>query len=218
MAAQLDPKIIKEARERYPQAPLAVYVNTTAATKAAADICFTSGNAIKILQSLPEKEILVGPDYNIVQYAAKSLPRKKIIPIPERGGCYAHHKFRKEEVLKVKNKHPNAKLLVHPEAPVEVQELADHICSTQGMLDVSKESDADEFIIATEIGLINRLRRDYPNKKFYPASLDAICWHMKKNTLHNLYAALKNESPEVKVKNDIAERARIAIEKMLDVK
>lgn len=218
MAAQLSPEMIIEARKKHPDAVVAVYVNTIASVKAEADICYTSGNAVKIINSLTEKKILSGPDNNLTNYIAKQLPNKQLIPIPLGGGCYVHQKFTKQQVLEAKKIYPNAKVVVHPEAPDEVQMQADFIASTEGMVKVGKNDTASEFIIVTELSMIDRLRREIPEKSFYLVTPDSICWQMKKNSLYNLYYSLKHETPVIKVPDNIADRARKAITRMIKVR
>lgn len=218
MAAQLTPDMIIEARKQYPDAVVAVYVNTTAEVKAEADICYTSGNAVKIINSLKEKVILSGPDNNLTSFISEKLPEKILIPIPPGGGCYVHKKFTKDQVIEAKRLYPEAKVLIHPEASEEVRQYADHISSTEGMITVGKNDSASEFIIVTELGMVDRLRREIPEKLFHPVSPDSICWQMKKNSLYNLYHSLKYETPIIKVPDNIGKRARKAISRMIEIR
>ena len=217
MAYMLSPKIITEYKMKYPNAIIALYVNSTAETKAVADICITSGNAVKIISSLKEKEILVGPDKNLAYHIQQKVPHKKIIPIPEDGFCYVHQKFQPSDIRMKKALYPNAEIIVHPEASPAVQELADKISSTSGMLIEVSRSRSKEFIIGTEIGLLDRLRKEHPNKKFIPLSNEAICVQQKKITLYNLYLSLLHEKYQIKIPNEIANHSRRAIEKMLQL-
>ncbi|UCE14267.1 MAG: quinolinate synthase NadA, partial [Candidatus Heimdallarchaeota archaeon] len=184
MAHMLSPEKVKKFRAQYPNAAVAVYVNTTVETKAMADICITSGNAVKIISKLDERQVLVGPDRNLASYIQKHVPEKDIIPFPEVGYCYVHQKFLASDLKNMEEKHPDAEILVHPEVDPSVQLLADKICSTSGMIKEVHHSQAEKFIIGTEIGLVDRLRASYPNKTFIPARNDAICIQQKKITLY----------------------------------
>jgi len=189
-----------------------LYVNTTAETKAYADVTVTSANAVKIVQKLDADEIIFGPDNNLAYYVAERT-NKKIIPIPEGGHCYVHKKFTIEDVERAKTVYPKAKLMVHPECNPEVQEKADLIVSTGGM--VRNACLYDEWVVFTEKEMVYRLKRLYPNKRFYPANEDAFCIGMKSITLKHIYESLRDEKYEIEVPKEIAERARKAIERML---
>jgi len=215
MAHMLSPEIIKQHRNEYSGAALALYVNTTAETKALADVCITSGNAVNVVSKLKETTVLVGPDKNLAWFIQQRLPDKKIIPIPEDGHCYVHRKFTTSDIEHLKKDWPEAQVIVHPETDPSVQKIADKICSTFGMIKEVSSSKSNTFIIATEIGLIDRLNIDFPNKKFIPARNDAICIQQKKITLYNLYLSLLEEKYIIKIPEDISSRAREAIERML---
>ncbi|MHA1973415.1 MAG: quinolinate synthase NadA [Candidatus Hodarchaeales archaeon] len=217
MAHMLSPEIIKQYRTEHPDAVLALYVNTTAETKALADVCITSGNAVNVVSRLKEKEVLVGPDRNLAWFIQQSLPEKKIIPIPKDGHCYVHQKFTTSNIEDLKKDWPEAQVIVHPETDPSVQKMADKICSTFGMIKEVSNSKSDTFIIATEIGLVDRLIMDFPNRKFIPARNDAICIQQKKITLYNLYLALLEEKYVIKIPEDISSKARKAIERMLSI-
>ncbi|ACX72686.1 quinolinate synthetase complex, A subunit [Methanocaldococcus vulcanius M7] len=221
MAHQLPPEIIKQYRKLYPEAPLVVYVNTTAETKALADITCTSANADKIVNSLKEDLVLFGPDNNLA-YFVKKRTEKKVIAIPEGGGCYVHKKFTLDDLKKLKRKYPNAKVLIHPECNPELQDHADHIASTSGILKIVLNSEDEEFIIGTEVGMINRLEIELEKigkkKKLIPLRKDAICNEMKKITLEKLEKCLLEEKYEIKLDKEVIKKAKIAIEKMLEVK
>lgn len=217
MAYMLSPEKMNTYKKRYPNASVAVYVNTTSETKSMADICITSSNAIRIISQLENDQILVGPDRNLAWYIQQKIPNKEIIPFPDVGHCYVHSKFTSSDIELQKLKHPNAEILVHPEADPSVQKLADKVCSTTGMIKEARSSKADEFIIATEIGLIDRLRIEIPSKTFLPARQDAICIQQKKITIYNLYLSLRNNQFKIQVPSNIAKRARLAIERMLEL-
>ncbi len=216
MAAQLPAQVVLEARKKYPKAAVVLYVNTLAEAKAESDVACTSANSPQIVNALDEDVVLFGPDRNLAWFVQRRSD-KRIIPIPENGYCYVHKMFSPADVALLKAKYPDAEVLVHPECDPEVQQLATHICSTSQMVLRSKASPAKRFIIATEVGLIERLRRENPNKEFIPALDSAICQQMKKHTLEKIYLALRDERHVVRVPEHIAERARVTIERMLEL-
>ncbi|MFX0126362.1 MAG: quinolinate synthase NadA [Candidatus Hodarchaeota archaeon] len=217
MAHMLSPEVMKRYQTMYPDANIAVYVNTTAEIKAMADVCITSGSAIKIVSKLDGDQILIGPDRNLASYIQQQLPDKNIIPFPEVGHCYVHQKFIPSDVEKLKEKYPEAEIIAHPEVNPSVQALADKICSTSGMLKEVGRSTSEKFIILTEIGLVDRLRSKFPTKMFIPARNDAICIQQKKITIYNLYLSLLRERYQVKVPSNIAYKARLSLERMLEL-
>ena len=218
MAAMLPLSVLREAKEAHPGAPVVLYVNTLAEAKAEADVTCTSANAADIIAQLEEETVLFGPDRNLVWYASKRVPGKAIIPIPDYGHCYVHRFLGDgSEAMELKKKYPDAELLVHPECEPEFQLKADHVLSTGGIYRRCVESDAKIFIIGTEVGMVGRLRREIPGKTFLPAKEYAECSAMKRITLENTLEALRLEEPVVEVPDDIAERARIPIERMLEM-
>lgn len=216
MAAQLSAEQVRRAKKKHPDAVVALYVNTLAEAKAESDIATTSANAPQVINSLEEDTVLYGPDWNLAWYVQQNSD-KRIIPIPEKGYCYVHKMFSTADIQLLKEENPDAEVLVHPECDPEVQNLADHICSTSQMLRRAEESRAKRFIIGTEVGLIERLRRELPEKEFIPALGTAICKEMKKHTLEKVYLALCDERYVVEVPPKIEERARATIERMLKV-
>jgi quinolinate synthase len=216
MAQMLTVDEIKRVKKLYPQAPLVLYVNTLAATKAYADICCTSANVLKVIQSLNAETILFGPDRNLAEYAARNTG-KTIIPVPEWGFCPTHLLFQPEDVQVLKMQHPEAVVMIHPECNYEVQKTADFVGSTSQMSKHAKESNAKTFIVGTEEGLLHRLRKDNPDKQFILAYKEAVCPNMKLNTLDRLYASLKEEKHLVTVPPEIAKKARKALERMLEI-
>ncbi len=210
MARYLTPEIIEAYRKKYPDAKVVLYVNSTAACKALADITCTSANAVKVVNSLDADTILFGPDANLAAYVARHTD-KKIIPMPPNGHCYVHTN------LGIDNIRRDGVLMVHPECPVELQEIADVIASTGGMVKFAAKSDAKRFIVATERDMTARLKRDFPDKEFIPAWPYAICLGMKQITPENVLRSLKEEVYEIKVPEEIAKKAREAIERMLEV-
>jgi quinolinate synthase len=215
MAQMVRPADILALKKEHPGAVVVSYVNTTAATKAVTDICCTSANAVKVIGSVPEdKEIIFTPDQHLGAYVRKMTGRPIIIwP----GCCPTHARFTGEMVLEAKGEHPRAKVVVHPECPMEVIDLADAVRSTSGMLTYCGETDAAEFIIGTEKGMLHPLRKAYPDKRFWPVTEEAICPNMKLTTLESVRAALARSQYEIGVPADVAESARRAIDRMLDV-
>lgn len=214
MANSLTPEIIKSFKEKYPNAPVVLYVNSTAECKALADYTCTSANAVEIVSKINSDIILFGPDKNLGSYVAEKTG-KKIIPIPgETGYCYVHNRFSVEDVKKAKEKYPYAKIIVHPESPKEVRDLCEYIGSTGQMMKFPKEDDSNEYIIGTEIGMIYKLSKTFKDKKFYPLKELGICNNMKKNNLKNVYEALLNEENEIDLPEEIIEKAKIPIMNM----
>ncbi|ASJ15660.1 quinolinate synthase [Thermococcus chitonophagus] len=214
MANMLKVRHILEAKKKYPNAPVVLYVNSTAETKAYADVTVTSANAVEIVRKLDSDVVIFGPDKNLAHYVAK-VTGKKVIPVPPNGHCYVHQKFTVEDVERAKKLHPNAKLMVHPECIPDVQERADIIVSTGGM--IKRACEHDEWVVFTEREMVYRLKKLYPEKKFYPARADAVCIGMKAITLRHVYESLRDMKFEVIVPEDIAEKARRAIERMLEM-
>ena len=208
---------IKRVRKLYPRAPLVLYVNTLAVAKAYCDICCTSANVIKVIESLSAGTILFGPDRNLAEYAQRKTG-KTIIPVPEWGFCPTHLLFQPEDVYILKKQYPDALVMVHPECNLETQKTANFVGSTSQMCKFAKENNAKTFIVGTEEGLLHRLRNDNPEKQFILAYEDATCPNMKLNTLDRLCASLKEEKHLVTVPPPIADKARKALEKMLEVK
>ncbi|MFH1225351.1 MAG: quinolinate synthase NadA [Candidatus Diapherotrites archaeon] len=217
MAAQLGTKEILAAKKKHPEAKVVLYVNSSASAKALADCCCTSANAAKVVEAMPSREIIFGPDRNLAHYVQKQT-NKKIIPVPANGFCYTHVKFNMRGISRAQKLHPHAELLAHPECNPEVQEAADAVLSTSGMMKHAKESPAQEFIIATEIGMLHRLQKENPQKKFYPACEEAVCMQQKEITLRNLLAALQTGAEEIMLRSPEAEGARRAMDCMLKIR
>ncbi|MHA1719206.1 MAG: quinolinate synthase NadA [Promethearchaeota archaeon] len=227
LASFLTGKKIEEYKSKYPDIPVAVYVNTTAETKAHADICCTSSNSVEITQKIAEEwntdTVLFGPDKNLASYV-RNRTSLKIISIPGNGNCPRHNLFTKQDVEKAKKDHPDAVVLVHPESPPEVQEMADYIGSTAGMLNYSNENEIEGgYIIGTEVGLMEHMKWKSPQKLFFPLNTNALCENMKKITLEKVLNVLKSIGTseevqyEVKVPPHIAEKALISINKMIEI-
>ncbi|HUY00057.1 MAG TPA: quinolinate synthase NadA [Candidatus Deferrimicrobium sp.] len=198
--------------------PVVLYVNTLAEAKAHADILCTSANAVKICQSLGSQSIIFGPDWNL-GWHVNWKTGLEIIPIPEQGYCYVHKKFRPEDFRVLKKKYPKALITVHPECNPEVQQLADHVGSTTGIIKFIKNSDVDDFIIGTEVGLEFMLQRETDGqKRFHFARTDGVCQTMKLNTLEKIKRILLERPKEniITVPQNIADNARKSIQKMLE--
>ena len=215
MAHMITADQLCDLKRLYPEAAIVCYVNSTAEIKAESDICCTSANGLKVANSLSEKQIIFVPDRNLAAYIARHTDKKII---PWNGYCYVHDRFTAQEVLAARTEHPNAEVLVHPECRPDIIDLADFVCSTSGMGRHAKASTAREFIIGTEAGMVYRLKKENPEKQFYPLSKNAICKNMKKTDLTKVLRALQTLQPRVTVPEDIAFRARKAIERMLNVK
>lgn len=212
----------KEFIEAHPGHTVVSYVNTSVGVKALTDILVTSGNAHKIIASLPEDEkIIFGPDRNLGNYINSVTGRNMLL---WDGACHVHEKFSVEKILELKKEHPQAKVLVHPECKRPVVLLADKVGSTAALLKYAKDSDAKEFIVATESGILHQMQKDCPEKTFIPAPPDDSttcgcndCSYMKLNTLEKLYRCLRDETPEINVDPALAEAARKPIERMLEL-
>ena len=218
MAAMLPLKVLTNMKEKYPGAPVVLYVNTLAEAKAEADVTCTSANAAEIVAQLDGDTILFGPDVNLAWYVSQKVPEKTLIPVPDYGHCRVHRFLGDgSEAMALKKKYPDAELLVHPECEPEFQLKADFVLSTGGIYRRCKESPAKVFIIGTEVGMVERLRREIPGKTFLPAKKFSECASMKRITLENTYEALVNETPVICIPEEIAARARIPIQRMLEM-
>jgi quinolinate synthase len=217
MAQMLTADEIKRWKVFYPLVPVVLYVNTLASAKAYCDICCTSANAVEVVNSVKTETVLFGPDHNLAEYVHRKTG-KTIIPMPKRGFCPTHMLFQAEDVQALKMKHPDAIAIIHPECSVEVQQVADFIGSTSQMCRYVRKSNAQSFIVATDRGIIHRLKKENPGKQFIPAYEDAICPNMKLNTLERIYMSLKEERYVVTVPEPITKRARKALERMFELK
>ena len=217
LANTITVEALRSLQSAHPGAPTVCYINTAAAIKAEVDICCTSANMDKVVASLPEKKVLFVPDGNMGRYLQRLLPEKEIVLW--KGVCPTHHRLRAEQVLEQKRLHPAAKFLAHPECRLEVLELADAVRSTTGFLRYAQESDATEFIVGTEVGIIPRLEAENPGKKFWPASEAMACPNMKMTTLPDLLEVLESEPAdhEIEVPEAIRVRAVRSLERMLAI-
>ena len=206
---------IKEIREKYEDLAVVCYVNSTAELKAHSDVCVTSANALKIAERLPNKNIFFIPDQHLARYISTKLPEKNFIF--NEGWCPIHNELTKEELLKAKEKYPNAKIAIHPECPIETVELGDYVGSTSGIIKYVTESDAEEFIICTEDGVLYELQEKNSNKKFYLPKEKFQCVGMKKITLDKIINSLETLEPQIHLKDEIITEANKPLENMLEM-
>ncbi|MDH5460851.1 MAG: quinolinate synthase NadA [Candidatus Bathyarchaeota archaeon] len=216
MAQMLPSEEIGLWKKKYPKAPVVLYVNTLAEAKAHCDICCTSANATEIIDTLNEDTVLFGPDSNLAWHVQQET-EKRVVPIPRRGFCPVHVLFLEEDTKLLKKQHPDAVVLAHPECSPEIQSLADFIGSTSQMSKYAREGSAREYIVATEVGLLHRLKRENPGKEFMPAYDGAICTNMKLNTLERVYLSLREEKHLMAVPEAVAKKGRNALEKMVSI-
>lgn len=214
MANMITVEELRSLKNKHPEASVVSYVNTTAEIKAESDICCTSANADKIVNSLEASEIIFVPDKYLAHYVSTKT-KKKIIPW--NGYCPTHIRILMEHILEQKKLHPKAKVIVHPECTPNVIDLADEVLSTSGMVRYARESRAKEIIVGTEIGIIYRLRKENPNKKFYAASNSAVCPNMKLNTQEKVIWSLENMKHQIKIPQNVQVKAIRALEKMLEI-
>ena len=214
MANMISAERLHTLKTRHSDATVVCYVNSTAEVKAESDICCTSANAVKVVESVEASDIIFIPDKYLAAYVGTQVKRNII---PWNGFCPTHVKILPEHVLNKKRLHPNAEVMVHPECTPPVIALADKVLSTGGMCKYANKSNSPEFIVGTEIGLLHRLRKENPDKKFYTASDHAICPNMKKINLSKIMWSLQDMKTEVKVPEEIRIRAKRAVDKMLEV-
>jgi quinolinate synthase len=215
MADMVTAEELKALKREHPQAAVVCYINTSAAVKAESDICCTSSNAVKVIQSLTEEEIIFVPDKNLGSYVAKKVPEKKMIIWD--GFCVTHHRVTLEEVQKAKEAHPDAVILVHPECRPEVVELADFVGSTRQIIDFAAASKEKKFIVGTEMGVLYSLKKNSPEKIFYLLSPGLICPNMKKTRLESVYTAFLEMRYAIELEQEIMRKARTTLERMLKV-
>lgn len=206
---------IKEVREQYEDVAVVCYVNSTAQLKAASDVCVTSANALKIVKALPNKNIFMIPDQNLARYISSQLPEKNFIF--NDGYCHVHHAITVEQIQNAKNEHPEALVLVHPECQPVITEMADYIGSTSGIIKFATESEAKEFIVVTEMGVMYELKQRNPEKSFYLAGSNQICENMKKITLDKIIEVLENHTSEVLMEKQLIEKAHKPMVRMLEL-
>ncbi len=214
MAEMINPEGLRALKAQYPGVPVVCYVNSSAAVKAEADICCTSANAVKVVNSLNADTVIFAPDRNLGAYVARFTDKKIIL---WQGYCPVHNRILPEHIIAKKAQYPNAKVIVHPECTPAVIDLADYVMSTGGMVKLVKENENEEFIIGTEEGMVYRLEKEAPDKKFYHISPIAFCPNMNRTTLEKVYNSLVKMQFPIEVPQDIASKARVAIERMINL-
>lgn len=213
MADMITVEELIELKEEHKNAKVVTYVNSSVEIKAESDACCTSANAVKVVKNIDADEIIFIPDKNLGAYVQKMVPDKKIIFFE--GYCYVHNRIKKEEIQEMKKRFPEARVVVHPEVQMEVIQLADEVLSTSGMLAYVTRSNDKQFIVATEQGLLERMKRENPGKEFYPAFRAKICANMKRTSLKDVYEAFTLERYEITIEESIAQRAVHALNEML---
>lgn len=214
MAGMITKEELKSFKTKYPGYKVVCYVNSTSETKAESDVCCTSSNAIKVVESLGENGVIFVPDQNLGGYVKRSLKKENMVLWP--GFCSVHAMIKKDDLISLKNKHPKALVFSHPECKKEVLDLSDYILSTSQMVDMAGQVKEDEIIIVTETGVLHPLITKYPNKKFY--SLDAVCKNMKKTTIDMIIPCLENLNNKVIVDEKVSKEAKKAVDNMLKIK
>lgn len=216
MADMVTPEDIKSLREKYPDAAVVCYVNSSAATKAVSDICCTSSNALRVVKSLPNRQIIFVPDKNLGGYISKLVPEKEFIL--HSGFCPTHRNITADEVVKARAAHPDALFAVHPECEEEVLKKADFIGSTSQIIDYCVKTGGKEYIIGTEVGVVERLEYYHPEKKYHLLTPYLICSDMKKTRLSDVLNALETEEHEIHMTDEEIEAARLPLERMVAIK
>ncbi len=216
MADMIDLRMVREFRAKYPNIPLVCYVNSTAEVKAECDVCCTSANAIEVVRSMNVEKVLFAPDCYLGSWVQKNLPNVEVISYP--GYCPTHLRISADDIIQAKAKHPDGVVLVHPECRQEVVELSDFTGSTTQIFDYVKRTNHKTYIICTEKGVVDRLKRDYKDKNFVLVNDKLICHNMKQNTLEDIYNALLNEEFEVNVDEKIRTLALKSINAMISIK
>ncbi len=214
MADMITVEGLLEMKKKHPGVPVVTYVNSSAAVKAHTDICCTSANAGRVVESLSENELIFTPDRNLGRFVARNSNKKFHF---WDGFCPTHERLRAEDVIRLKAEYPDALFICHPECSPAVSDLADHACSTSGMYDYCRKSTAKRIIIGTEAGILFRLKKENPDKEFILASPGLICPNMKLISLEDILASLRTLAPEVRVEEDIRIPAKRALDRMLAV-
>jgi quinolinate synthase len=213
MADMVEVNELRKFKLKHPGAAVVTYVNSTAAVKAVSDVLVTSSNAVDVVRALDSQKIIFVPDKNLAAYVATHVPEKEIIAWE--GYCPVHHFVNKEYLIEVRKENPGAKIIAHPESKAEVLEEADYVSSTSGMIDAARRDGGKDFFVLTECGMTERLKTALPGKNF--KGLCNMCFDMKKNTLESVYDSLFNEKLVVRVDKSIADKARIAFDRMFEL-
>ncbi len=220
LADSCPPDLFRKFKEKYPNHIVVSYINCTAELKTLTDICCTSSNAEHVIRSIPEDQgIIFAPDKNLGAYLQKITGRELVL---WNGTCMVHEIFSQEKIAQMQFQHPNAKFIAHPECESHILEKADFIGSTSQLLNFTKTSDAQEFIVATESGILHQMQLASPEKVFIPAPPNNTCAcndcpHMKRNTLEKLYLCMEYELPEIQMENWVIEKARASIDRMMEI-
>ena len=215
MADMVSYKQLKEFKAMHPDIPTVCYVNSTAEVKSECDMCCTSSNAVNIVKSMNEEKILFVPDTYLGKWVEKQLGNVEVITYP--GFCPTHLQIRPKDIEEARKAHPNALVLAHPECHMSVSDMADYVGSTTGIMKFAKESDNKSFIIATEQGVVDRLKRDLPDKEIIPVKDNVVCPNMKMTSLEDILEVLETEKNEINVDSNIAKKAVRCIDRMLEV-
>ena len=215
MADMIDHDQIIEFKNAHPNIPVVCYINSTAEVKAECDICCTSSNALKIVESLNSKQVLFVPDANLGKWVERKLNNVEVIAYD--GNCPVHNNITVEDIKSARSKYPSAKILIHPECKPEVSKLGDYVGSTSGIINYVKNSSEKQFVIVTEKGVVDRLQRDYPQKEFILIRENMLCESMKLTTLEEILHSLEAEENEITLDENIRQLSSSCIERMLEV-
>ncbi|MDY6396749.1 MAG: quinolinate synthase NadA [Treponema sp.] len=215
MALMADPEKIAEMRQKYDDLAVVCYINSTAEIKALSDVIVTSSNALKIVKSLPNKNIFFIPDGNLGRYVAEQIPEKNVIL--NKGFCHVHTSITASEIEKCFHEHQNAKIITHPECMKEVVDLSDYVGSTKELIEFVKSDDAQEYIVCTESGVLHEMQKVAPGKKFYFVGAKQVCPNMKRITLENIRDCLKNNTPKAFCSDELREKSCKPLARMLEI-
>ncbi|MEN8154353.1 MAG: quinolinate synthase NadA [Acidobacteriota bacterium] len=213
MADMITVEELRYLKKQHPKAKVVTYVNSGVEIKAESDACCTSSNAEKVVANIESDEVIFVPDRNLGSYVQSKVPQKKIILFE--GYCYVHNRMKTEEIEEMKKLHPDAEIVVHPEVRKELVPLAGQVLSTSGMLRYVTESDSKEFIVGTEQGLLERMKRENPGKVFLPALRPKVCQNMKRTSLEDVYMALKLDQYKIEIDKEISGKAAKSLDEML---
>lgn len=215
MADMINHSQILNFKQKYPNIPVVCYINSTAEVKSECDICCTSSNVLKIIKSLNAPQVLFVPDANLGKWAESQVSGVEVIAYD--GNCPVHNNVTTEMVANMRRQYPNAKILIHPECKPEVSAMGDYVGSTSGIINYVKQSSENQFVIVTEKGVVDRLKRDYPQKEFILISDNMLCESMKLTTLEEILNTLENEVNEITLEEDVRQKSKTCIERMLKV-
>lgn len=215
MAHMADSETIQKMRDTYDDLAVVCYINSTAELKRHSDVCVTSANAVKIVKALPNKNIFFIPDRNLAHFVAEQVPEKNFVF--NEGYCPVHEHMQLDELKKIKEAHPNAEILTHPECPLNIRNMSDYIGSTSGIIDYAGKSDKEEFIICTENGVCYELEKNNPGKKFYFTETEPVCHDMKLITLEKILHVLESGENEVKISQTLGSEAVKPLHNMLEL-